>query len=42
MGITIFESEEGARQGAEMAQNAPRPDFITFDSIDVLEVIGHV
>jgi hypothetical protein len=42
MGITIFDSEEAARQGAEMARNAPRPDFITFDSIEVQEVIGQV
>jgi hypothetical protein len=42
MGITIFDSEEAARQGAEMAQNAPRPDFVTFDSIEVQEVIEHI
>jgi hypothetical protein len=42
MAITIFNSEEAARQGAEMAQNAPRPEFVTLDSIEVQEVIGHV
>jgi hypothetical protein len=42
MGITIFESEDAARQGAQMAQNAPRPDFITFDTVEVQEVIGQV
>jgi hypothetical protein len=40
LGITLFESEEAARQGAEMAQNAPRPDFVTFDSIEVHQVIA--
>lgn len=42
MAITIFDSEEAARKGADMAQNAPRPDFVTLDSIEVQEVIGHV
>jgi hypothetical protein len=42
IGITIFDSEEAARQGAEMAQSAPRPDFITFDTVEVQEVIGQV
>jgi hypothetical protein len=42
MAITIFDSEEAAQQGAEMAQDAPRPDFVTFDSIEVREVIEHI
>lgn len=40
MGITFYESEEAARGAAEMAQKAPRPDYVTFDSVEVLEVIA--
>jgi hypothetical protein len=41
-GITLFESEEAAREAAEMAQKGPRPDYVTWDSIDVQEVIAQV
>lgn len=41
-GITIYESEEAARGAAEMAQKGPRPDYVTWDSIDVQEVIAQV
>jgi hypothetical protein len=41
-GITLFESEEAARGAAEMAQKSPRPDYVTFDSIDVQEVVAQV
>jgi len=41
-GITLFESEEAARGAAEMAQKGPRPDYVTFDSIDVQEVVAQV
>ena len=42
LGITLYESEEAARGAAEMAQKAPMPDYVTFDSVDVLEVIAQV
>jgi hypothetical protein len=42
LALTVFESEEAARAAAEMAQNAARPDSVTFDSVDVREVIAHV
>jgi ribonuclease HI len=38
----VFESEEAARGAAEMAKNAPRPDSVTFDSIEVREVVAQV
>ena len=41
-GFTLFESEEAAREAAEMAQKGPRPDYVTWDSIDVREVIAQV
>jgi Protein of unknown function (DUF3240) len=41
-GITLFESEEAARGAAEMAQTSPRPDYVTFDSVDVQEVVAQV
>ncbi len=42
LGITFFESEEAARQAVEMAQKGPRPDYVTWDSIDAREVIAQI
>ena len=42
LGITLYESEEAARGAAEMARRGPLPDYVTFDSLDVLEVIAQV
>ncbi|HYT80289.1 MAG TPA: hypothetical protein VEQ37_13770 [Actinomycetota bacterium] len=42
MGITFFETEEAARAAVEMAQSGPRPDFVTWDSIEVREVIAQL
>jgi len=42
LGITLYESEEAARGAVEMARKAPMPDYVTFDSIDVREVIAQV
>jgi hypothetical protein len=42
LGITLYESEEAARGGAEMARTGPIPDYVTFDSIDVREVIAQI
>ncbi len=41
-GITLYESEEAARGAAEMAEKGPRPDYVTWDSVDVREVIAQV
>jgi heme-degrading monooxygenase HmoA len=38
--LLVWESEEAAQRGVEMAQNAPRPDSVTFDSLEVREVIA--
>ena len=40
--ITLFETEDAARAAAEMAQNAPRPEAVTFDSLEVGEVFAQV
>lgn len=40
--MILFESEEAARAGADMAQNSPRPDFVTFDTVEVCEVVAQV
>jgi hypothetical protein len=40
--LLVFDSEEDARSAAEMAQNAPRPDSVSFDSIEVRDVFEHV
>jgi heme-degrading monooxygenase HmoA len=42
MAITVWESEGAARKSIEMAQNAPRPDSVTFDSFEEGEVIAQV
>jgi hypothetical protein len=41
-GVTFYDSEEAARGAAEMAQKAPIPDYVTFDSVEVREVIAQV
>lgn len=42
LSMVIFESEETARALADNIPNIPRPDFITFDNIEVREVVAHV
>ena len=38
--LVVFESEEAARAAAEIAQ-ANVPEFVTVESVDVVEVIAH-
>jgi hypothetical protein len=38
----LFESKETAQAGAEMAQNAPRPEFVHFDLVEVREVVAQI
>jgi hypothetical protein len=38
--LIVFESEETARAAAEQAR-ANAPEFVTFDSTDVVEVVAH-
>jgi hypothetical protein len=40
--LLLFDTEQNANAAAEMAKNAPRPDFVKFDSIEVREVIAQV
>ena len=40
--MVLFESEEAARAAADNIPNIPRPDFITFDSVEVSEVVAQV
>jgi hypothetical protein len=40
LGITIYETEDAARKAVEMAQQGPRPEYVTWDSIEVREVIA--
>jgi hypothetical protein len=37
--VVVFESEEAARTASEQAQ--PPGDYVTFDSVQVGEVVGH-
>jgi hypothetical protein len=39
--MVLFESEENARAASDMAQTGPRPDFVSFDKIEVCEVVAH-
>jgi hypothetical protein len=38
----IFESEQAANAAREMATNTPRPDWITFDSIEIREIVAQI
>jgi hypothetical protein len=40
--VILFESEEAARAGAEMAQSAPRPEAVHFDLVEVREVVAQI
>jgi hypothetical protein len=42
LGLTLYESEEAATGAVEMARNAPLPEYVTFDSIEVREVVAQV
>jgi hypothetical protein len=39
--MVIFESEATAQAGADMARNGPRPAFVTFDKLEVCEVVAN-
>ena len=39
--MVLFETEEAAKAGAEMARNSPMPEFVTFDKVEVCEVVAH-
>jgi hypothetical protein len=39
--MILFETEEAAKAGAEMARTSPTPDFVTFDKLEVCEVVAH-
>jgi hypothetical protein len=41
-GFIVFESEEAAKAAREMAVNSPQPESVTFDSIEVHEVVASV
>ena len=40
--ILVFDSEENANNGKQMAENAPRPDFVKLTNAQVMEVIESV
>jgi hypothetical protein len=42
LGVVLFESEEAARTAMEMARKNPTPEYVTWDSIDVREVIAQI
>lgn len=37
--LLVFDSEENANKGAEMAKSAPRPEFVTIQNAQVMEVV---
>jgi hypothetical protein len=40
--VVVFESEEAANAARQMADSGPRPKYVTFDSIQVVEVVASV
>jgi hypothetical protein len=42
LSLVLLENEEAARSAAAMIPNAPRPDFVSFDSIEVREVVAQI
>lgn len=40
--IVLFQDEETARAAEKMIPNTPRPDSVTFDSIEVREVVAQI
>ena len=40
--MIVFESEEAARGAAEMIRNAPPPETVTLDSVEVREVLANL
>ena len=41
LSLVLFETEEAARAAAEAVPNRPMPDFVTFDKVEVREVVAH-
>jgi hypothetical protein len=39
--MVLFDSEAAAQAGADMARNSPVPEFVTFDKLEVCEVVAH-
>ena len=40
LSVVLLESEEAARAAADRVPNAPTPDFVTFDSVEVCPVVA--
>jgi hypothetical protein len=38
LNVLVFETEEAARRALEMTRNAPRPDFMRLESVDLYTV----
>jgi hypothetical protein len=42
VGVVVFENEGAAEVGAQAAKEGPRPDFISFDGVEVHELVGNI
>jgi hypothetical protein len=42
IGVVVFENEDAAQAGAQAAKDNPRPDFVTFDGVEVHEIVGSI
>ena len=42
LSVVLYESEEAAQTAAAGIPNTPRPDFVTFDTIEVREVVAQI
>jgi hypothetical protein len=41
LGMVLFESEEAARAASERMGEAPNPDAVTVESVEIREVVEH-
>ena len=41
LSVVVFESEEAAQAQAERVPNMPRSEFVTFENIEVREVVAN-
>jgi hypothetical protein len=42
IGVVFFENEGAAQAGAKRAEESPRPDFVTWEGVEVHEVVGSI
>lgn len=41
LNVLVFEDEDAARAASERVRNAPRPGFMTLESVELYRVLAH-